>query len=136
MAKFKNIKKFTGNIVPSVPDSPPQTQQKARRAETSAVKAVMPIASVTPEPIERKSVPEIKRKLPVAPKLEAKTVIEERPVEVKDYAPKQKEVQVLKNKPGVKPRRVGTFVLIMFFTVVLQIVLLVSLLYLSPSLIR
>jgi len=101
------------------------------------VKPIIPLATVTAPPKEKSpAVPEFKKSPAVEKKVEVKTVIEEKPVMVKDFVPKQKEVQGVKNNSGVKPRRIGTFVVIMFFTVLLQIALLVSLLYLSPRLIR
>ena len=136
MAKFKNLKKFNGNIVPPAPVPQVVSPQKPRRVEAlpKIVKPIIPLASVTFAPKENSPVvPEVKKNQMAGKKLEVKTVIEERPVVVKDFAPKQKEAQVIKNKSSVKPRRIGTFVVILFFTVVLQIVLLVSLLYLSPN---
>ena len=146
MAKFKNIKKFTG--VPSttppptpVPQSQPQQKpvapQKSRRVEPEVVKPIIPLASVTPEPKEEKKV-----EIPVRKSgfertgTEVKTIVPERPVQVKDFSTKQKGAPILKRQSQVRPRRVGMFVMIMFFTVVLQVILLFSLLYLSPSLVR
>lgn len=140
MAKFKNLKKFNGNFVPTVPAPKAVNQAKIRRIEVEPkiVKPIIPLATVTTVPKEKSPViPELKKSPVVGKKMETKTVIiEERPAAVKDFVPKQKEVQGVKNNSVVKPRRIGTFVVIMFFTVVLQIALLVSLLYLSPRLIR
>ncbi len=140
MAKFKNLKKFNGNIVP--PAAVPQavTPQKPRRVDApqKIVKPIIPLATVTAAAKENSPVvvPEINKSPAREPKIEVTTVVEERTVAVKGFVPKQKEVPSFKNKPSSKPRRIGTFVVIMFFAIVLQIILLVSLLYLSPSLIR
>jgi len=157
MAKFKNTKKFTGvsSVTPppvpqpkaqdkprsQIPSKPqPQSQQdvlqKPRRAEPEIVKPIIPLASYTPEPKEEKRVePEIRKPKIERSRQENRTVVEERPIQVKETAAKRKEVTGNRNGPTVKPKRIGTFVVIMFFTVILQIVLLFSLLYLSPSLV-
>lgn len=137
MTKFKNIKKFNGNVVPPTPVPQAVSPQKARRIEPIIVKPIIPLATFTTAPKEKSSVvPEVNKGQAVGKKVEVTTVVEERAVQVKGFVPKQKEAPSLKNKPSIKPRRIGTFVLIMFFAIVLQIILLVSLLYLSPSLIR
>lgn len=118
MAKFKNIKKFSGNGVPVISPAKPRVYKKA----PEVVRPIIPLATVTPEPVEVSRVERVIRK----PQVVAKSIVEPRPAVPKTST----------KKFSARPKKIGTFVTILFFTIALQIVLLVSILYLSPSLIH
>lgn len=134
MAKFKNIKKNPdgsfvlpastvsrpGGLKPPIPSVKPKKEKAPE-----PVKPVIPLATYNPEPPHKSLETEAKKlKIVERTKSASKTILVSRPTPTPA------------KKLEVKPRKIGLFVLIMFFTVVLQIVLLVSLLYLSPSLIH
>jgi|GEM_PF-5009095 hypothetical protein len=136
MAKFKNIKKFTGEpIIPVLSEKvvsagrAPFPKPSVPSPITSPV-SVMPEAGVPVTSLGARKAPQ------TGPKIERRTIIEERPIQVKEVVTKRNDKQVLKSGASIKPRRMSAFLVVMVFTVFLQIVLLVSLLYLSPSLIN
>lgn len=128
MAKFKNIKKNPdGSFVIPKPTPPAErAPAKQKKEKTPEPQLVVPLARYTPEPPKKEPEAEVKR-----PKIVERT---KQPSKI-IYVPKPAPVKKPEAKPGVRPKKMGLFVVIMFFTVVLQIVLLVSLLYLSPSLV-
>lgn len=115
MAKFRNIKRSSAAI----------------RGSTVEFRLVRPLAGpITPSVDQEKTVSSKS-----AAKLPKK--IEPQKVDVKTKIKSEiTAIEIPKKIPAGRSRRMGIFVGVLFITITLQILLLVSLLYLSPKLIQ